>query len=153
MNKSHILLFNLLGIASIYLGALQLHAEPPKSSSDFEPVDDDMHHLMEYVFEPSYKRLKASMAEEPSDKAVWKAIKGDSLSLAEVANLLLHRLPQENAEDWQNHTVETRKAGGEFYQAARAANYPEALEAYRVMLKRCNACHDQFADGEHQLEP
>jgi hypothetical protein len=62
-------------------------------------------------------------------------------------------LPKENAGDWQKLSVETRTAGGEFYQAARAADYAKALEAYRGMLKRCNSCHDQFADGEHQLKP
>jgi len=153
MNKFHTLLFTLLGISTVSLISLQLHAETPKSSSEVEPVDDDMHHFMEYVFEPAYKRLKTSMAEEPSGKEVWKAIKGDSLTLAEAANLLLHRLPEENAGDWQKYAVETRKAGGEFYQAARASDYTTAFEAYRGMLKSCNACHDQFAEGEHQLKP
>lgn len=146
-------MFTFLGIATVSLISLQLHAEPSKSSPEIEPVDDDMHHFMEYVFEPSYKRLKMSMAAEPSGKDVWKAIKGDALTLAEVSNLLLHRLPEENVEDWQKYVVETRKAGGEFYQAARASDYSQAFEAYRAMLTSCNVCHDQFADGEHQLKP
>ena len=38
------------------------------SDNDIQPVDDEMHHFMEYVFEPNYKRLKASMAAEPTGK-------------------------------------------------------------------------------------
>lgn len=117
------------------------------------PVDDDMHHLMEYVFEPAWKRLQVTMASEPSDKTAWKAMKEDALTLAEVSNLLLHRAPDEKAGDWKRLAVETRSAGADFYQAARKRDFPAATESYRVMLKSCNACHDTFADGERQLAP
>ena len=35
-------------------------AAPPTAGP--QPVDESMHHFMEYVFEPNYKRLKASLA-------------------------------------------------------------------------------------------
>lgn len=119
-----------------------------------EPVAlDNMHHLMEYVFEPSYKRLKESLASEPTDRAAWKDVKGDSLTLAEATNLLFHRLPEDDAAEWLRLAVATREAGNDLYQAARKSDYSAARGAYQGMLKRCNTCHDQFADGEHQLEP
>ncbi len=38
-----------------------------------------MHEFMEYMFQPTYKRLQKSIAAEPTDKAGWKGIKADSL--------------------------------------------------------------------------
>ena len=118
-----------------------------------QPVDDDMHHFMEYVFEPNYKRLKATMADEPTDKKTWKAIKGDALTLAECANLLLTRAPDEKGDRWRELSAAVRSRGGELYQAAREADYAAARTAYLNMLYKCNSCHQQFADGEHQLQP
>ena len=60
-----------------------------------EAVEDSMHEFMEYVFQPTYRRLKLSMAAEPNDNKDWKTIKSDSLILAESCNLLFARLPAE----------------------------------------------------------
>ena len=142
----------MLPLASVLILAAADEDDAPVSA-EAVPVDDDMHHLMEYVFEPAYKRLKQSVAAEPADKAGWSAIKGDSLTLAESTNLLLHRLPEEDSNDWVKLSVETRKIGGEVYQAARKKDYAATKKNFALMLKSCNACHDKFADGDHQLKP
>ena len=125
--------------------------ESPSADALPQPVDD-MHHFMEYIFEPNYERLREQLAEEPADKQSWKAIRGDALTLAECANLLLLRAPKENA-DWQRLSAAVRAHGGELYQAARLGDYTASREAYTTMLTQCNACHTQFAGGEYQLEP
>ena len=141
-----------LPVASILLvTAAGVDEEVIKVDATPVPVDDDMHHLMEYVFEPAYKRLKVSVASEPEDKAGWSAIKGDALTLAESSNLLLHRLPDDDSEDWIKLSVESRTAGSELYQAARKKDYEATLKQAEILLNSCNACHDAFADGEHQL--
>ncbi len=117
------------------------------------PVEDDMHEFMEYVFEPSYKRLKASLADEPADRSAWKGIKADSLILAEAANLLLHRGPAEEAGKWASHSVAVRQQGGALYRAAKMRDYTQAKRQFATLLKKCNQCHDDFAGGEHQLSP
>lgn len=139
-------------VASVFESAV---ADDKKTNLAASPqaVDDDMHHLMEYVFEPAWKRLQVTMASEPGDKKVWKVMKADALTLAEVSNLLLSRAPEDNADDWAALAVKTRSAGSDFYQAARKRDFSSASKSYRLMLKNCNACHDSFADGEHQLEP
>jgi hypothetical protein len=124
-----------------------------------EPVERDMHEFMEYVFEPGYKRLKAAMAEEPADNAGWKPIKGDGLALAESANLLVFHRPEsdewtKNDEAaWLKHTADVRDAGGRLYLAAKKRDFAATRAHYETMLKNCNACHTQFAGGEHQLTP
>lgn len=117
------------------------------------PVEPDMHEFMEYVFQPTYKRLKAEMASEPDGNAGWKAIKSDALILAEGGNLLLIRQPDEDRKDWMRHSVEVRDLGGQLYRAAKSKDYTAARRHYEAMLTKCNACHQQFAGGEHQLKP
>ena len=118
-----------------------------------EPVEDDMHEFMEYVFQPTYRRLKAEMAEQPADNQAWKAIKSDSLILAEGGNLLLIRTPDEKADSWNEHSAAVRELAGELYASAKAKDYAAAREHYTTMLQKCNSCHNDFADGEHQLKP
>lgn len=151
--KSNILLAVFVTITASIFAAVAADPNTSKSAASAKPVDDDMHHLMEYVFEPAWKRLQVTMASEPNDKKAWKAMKADSLTLAEVTNLLLHRMPKENSDDWVKLAGETRAAGSDFYQASRKKDFPSASKSYRLMLKNCNACHDAFADGEHQLAP
>ena len=112
-----------------------------------------MHEFMEYVFEPPYKRLRAAMASEPADRRAWKPVKAEALALAESANLLLFRAPEEDGDDWKKLSVAVRTSGGALYQAARTRDFAAATKHYRAMLQQCNACHTQFAGGEHQLQP
>lgn len=116
-------------------------------------VEDSMHEFMEYVFQPTYRRLKVSMAETPADNKGWKAIKSDSLILAESCNLLFVRKPDHDADAWAAHAAASREDGAALYKAAREKDFKMASSAYRSMLKNCNACHRQFEDGRHILEP
>jgi hypothetical protein len=118
------------------------------------PVEDDMHEFMEYYFEPAYLRLKAAMASAPADNRGWKAIKGESLALAEGGNLLLLRAPQdEQAAVWRQLSLGVRELGGKLYDAGKKKDFAAARTHYETLLQRCNKCHDAFADGKHQLAP
>jgi len=76
---------------------------PVAPTEDVKPVEDSMHEFMEYVFQPTYLRLKATMTTAPADNKGWKAIKADSLVLAESCNLLFSRAPDGAAADWIAH--------------------------------------------------
>lgn len=133
--------------------AAPVRGDQPSEGPAPQAVEDDMHEFMEYAFEPGYKRLKAQLAGEPEDNNAWKAIKSDALLLAEGGNLLLFRSPDEAASAWQELAVAVRKQGGSLYQAARKKDYQAARASYTAMLQQCNRCHQEFADGEHQLLP
>lgn len=128
-------------------------APSPESAAQVTPVEPDMHEFMEYLFQPTFKRLKPAMAAAPADNAGWKAIKADALVLAEGGNLLLGRPAEEHAADWAKHSVAVRDLGGQLYRAAKAKDYATARGHYEQMVKSCNACHEQFAGGEHMLSP
>ncbi len=148
-----------LGVIGACFGMLanppaDVQAAPPAAAKvQLQPVEPDMHEFMEYVFQPTYQRLKAAMAAEPADNSTWKTIKADSLILAEGGNLLLARPPESDVDTWNGQSIAVRTAGGELYQAAKKKDYQAALQHYKTMLTKCNACHDHFADGEHQLSP
>ena len=125
----------------------------PSNVAESIPVEQSMHEFMEYVFQPTYLRLKAQMAAEPPDNKAWKAVKSDALILAEGGNLLLIRQPEKDTKSWQDLSAQVRGLGGELYQAAKKKDYKSAHQHYKAMLIKCNACHQQFAKGEHQLEP
>ncbi len=137
----------------IFLGFRSPHAHAQTASVKSKPVESDMHEFMEYVFQPTYKRLQKSIAAEPVDKAGWKGIKADSLILAEAGNLLLHRGPKEDQAAWDELSVVMREDGSMLYQAAKAKDFKVARQLYEQMITKCNACHDKFAEGEHQLTP
>lgn len=130
-------------------------AQSPANESETVAVavEDDMHEFMEYVFQPTYKRLKVSMATSEKDNGTWKSIKSDSLILAEGGNLLLIRGPESDAQDWNKHATTIRDFGGQLYRAAKKKDDTESQKVYRLMIQNCNDCHQQFADGKHQLQP
>ncbi len=166
MKRQLILLSAFVGLCSLVISLTQPAGLKANASLALAPasttvapadepaiVEDSMHEFMEYVFQPTYKRLKVSMAAEPSDNNGWKAIKSDSLILAESCNLLFARTPDEDGADWMKHAAASRGAGAELYKAARAKTFQPALAAYKKMLNNCNACHRQFEDGRHILKP
>ena len=132
-----------------------VHADAPGAKTAVKPVEPSMHEFMEYAFEEPYKRLKKSLAAEPADRAAWKGIKSDGLILAEAGNLLILRDSEggDDAAAWRKLSAAVRDAGGDFYQAARKRDYAAAKASYATLLQKCNACHNAFADGEHQLAP
>ena len=145
----------LVGLLNVMLAsrAMTARADSPTPPNQPRPVEKDMHEFMEYIFQPTYKRLKHSIAGEPADNNAWKGIKADALILAEGGNLLLLRSPKVDATVWGELSAAVRESGGNLYQSAKKKDYKSARQHYEVMLNKCNVCHDKFADGEHQLSP
>jgi len=159
MRKLSITCFLLLGLlasARIVWGpsvdpVRTAHAAEP--AAEIVPVESDMHEFMEYVFEPPYKRIKPLLAGESIDKAGWKSIKSDALILAEAGNLLIGRTSEKEVAEWNAHAKKVRESGSALYASAKKKDTAEAKKLWAGMLENCNACHTQFAGGEHMLKP
>ncbi len=148
-----VVIFSLVGLSFALPVSQVPEAQAQSVSEGSQPVESDMHEFMEYMFQPTYKRLQKSIAAEPTDKAGWKGIKADSLVLAEAGNLLLHRGPKEALAAWDDLSMAVRDDGSKLYQSAKARDFKSARQHYERMITKCNACHDKFAEGEHQLSP
>jgi len=118
-----------------------------------EPVEFDVHEFMEYAFEPTFAQLKEALAQKPADRKAWMPVKASALLLAENGNLLMLRPPEEETNEWNRLSAELRDSGGELYAAAKTRDYPTTRQKYVNFVHKCNACHEQFADGEHLQEP
>jgi mono/diheme cytochrome c family protein len=145
-------LANATGAAEVRAGQDEPASEPA-TELELKPVDVTMHDFMEGAFQFPYRRLKELMATEPTALPAWKAIRSDALILAEGGNLLLIRTPKEDGADWNRYSIESRDAGQAMIKAAKKKDFEKTTEYYKQMLVHCNACHDQFANGKHQLEP
>ena len=145
------LLLALLLVDSRIVGFRHVEAADD-ATSDGKPlaVEKSMHEFMEYYFQPTYLRLKSTMAAAPADNQGWKAIKSDSLILAEGGNLLLGR---KDPAKWNEFSIAVRESGHELYRFARKKDFAQARQAYERMLTNCNSCHKQFAGGKHILAP
>ncbi len=121
------------------------------TDEQFEPVDN-MHHFMEYICEPSYKGLKAGLAEEPKDRRSWKAFKNHALVLAETSALVAARGPEapEKSKQWKQISLNVHKHGKALYKSS--GNYAQAKQHYGLMIDQCNKCHQVFAKGKYQLD-
>lgn len=156
LSISCFLVLGLLGVGRVVWGPSADTVRTARAAepvADVVPVESDMHEFMEYVCEPPYKRLKPLLAGESIDKAGWKSIKSDALILAEAGNLLIGRTEEKEVADWNAHSKKVRESGGALYAAAKKKDTAEAKKQWAGMLESCNACHKQFAGGEHMLQP
>jgi len=143
-------------IGTVALGAYfqpTANAVPARLALEIVPVDTNMHDLMEGMFQAPYRRLKASIAAEPTDNNVWKAIRSDVLILAEGSNLLVLRKQEKDQAKWDETSLASKNAGEIAFKAAKSKNFAETRKAYESMLVHCNDCHKAFANGKHQLAP
>lgn len=124
-----------------------------RESAQLKPVETDMHEYMEYVNQPTYKKLREAMKKSPDGDAGWLAIKSGALILSESGNLIMLRGPDGDRTDWNAHAIAVREAGANLYKAAHDKDFQQATTHYRSMLNECNSCHQQYAGGEHQLTP
>ncbi|HEV3299651.1 MAG TPA: cytochrome c [Planctomycetaceae bacterium] len=124
-----------------------------QAETKLAPVDKSMHEFMEYFFQPTYLRLKPSVAASAAANPSWGAIKSDALILAEGGNLLLLRTPLRDPAKWNEYSVAVRDSAGQLYKAARKKDFDACRKTYEQMLTNCNRCHKQFAGGKHILAP
>ena len=123
-----------------------------KEASITKP-DVNMHDYMEGMFQATYRRLKPLMAEEPKDNTGWKAIRSESLILSEGCNLLQLHTPKDKSDGWIELSQVCRDEAIKIFAAAKKKDFATSKASYESMLTHCNKCHQDFANGKHQLTP
>jgi hypothetical protein len=131
----------------------RVRADDPAAGAKVVPVETNMHEFMEYVFQPTFRRLKPAMDPSHASEPAWKTIKSDSLILAETSNLLLLHTPPKDPGKWSETSAAVRDAASQLYKSAGQRDFAASRKTYEQMLTSCNACHKQFAGGRHILAP
>src|SRR5829696_346264 len=85
----------------------------PVAPPRLEPVAETKL-LMEGLAHPNFKAVDRRLKAEPADADEWKLVRGQSLLLAETANLLMIRPPKgARAEElWMGRATDLRDAAG-----------------------------------------
>lgn len=118
------------------------------TSDELQPVDN-MHHFMEYIYEPVFDHLKTGLENEPGDKAGWNQIKSSAMILAESSILLADRVPEDagdKADAWKMSSKLVYQGGSGVYQAARKKDFASAKKHFADMINGCKQCHEKFRE-------
>lgn len=114
---------------------------PPK----LEPIAETKL-LMEGLAHPNFKAVDRLLKEAPADAEAWQLARGQSLLLAETANLLMLRPPNgaKSEEAWMARATELRDAAGKLAKSAASKDGPKSRAALLVVATSCNRCHETF---------
>lgn len=101
--------------------------------------------LMEGMAGPNMRGLNKHLRDKPKEAEAWNFVRGQSLLLAEMGNLLLMRPPKTNErETWLGHAGDLRDAADKLARAAAAKDYAKSRAALATLANVCNRCHQAF---------
>jgi cytochrome c556 len=114
---------------------------PPK----LEPVAETKL-LMEGLALPNFKGIDRLLKTEPADVDAWKFARGQSLLMAETANLLMIRPPKgsEAEERWMSQATSLRDTASKLARNLAARDYAKSRQAMDAVAATCNRCHQTF---------
>lgn len=109
--------------------------------------------LMEGLASPNFKGVDRLLKAEPAEAEAWAFARGQSLLMAETANLLMLRPPRaERAETvWMERATELRDTATRLARAAAARDYARSRPALAAVAAACNRCHESFRIA-HQIQ-
>ena len=89
--------------------------------------------LMEGLAHPNFKGVDRLLKAEPADADAWQFARGQSLLLAETANLLMLRPPKgADAEaTWMGRATDLREAASKLARTAAARDYAKSRQTLR----------------------
>jgi cytochrome c556 len=116
-------------------------AAPPR----LEPVAETKL-LMEGLAHPNFKAVDRRLKGEPADAEEWKLVRGQSLLLAETANLLMIRPPKGGRaeEQWMGRATDLRDAAGKLGRSAASRDLGKSRQSLAGVAAACNRCHETF---------
>jgi cytochrome c556 len=102
--------------------------------------------LMEGLAHPNFKGVDRLLKAEPADGDAWRVARGQSLLMAETANLLMLRPPKGADPEamWMTRATDLREAAGKLARSAAARDYPKSRQALEGVAGTCNRCHESF---------
>ena len=133
----------------LVLGGVLLSTQPlisqPIGVAKPEPVAETRL-VMAGLAKANFDGLVRNLKQPPADAEMWMFIRGQSLLVAESANLLMIRPPQNRQAQplWMARAVEMREAGSKVARSAAKKDYPAAQIALVGLANSCNRCHESF---------
>jgi hypothetical protein len=123
----------------------QQPAQPgTKVTPKLEPIAETRL-LMEGMAHTNFRGIERLLREKPAEAQAWTFVRGQSLLIAESANLLMLRPPRNQGQAaWFERAMELRKVASDLGRAASAQNYPQSKATFVTLANTCNRCHQTF---------
>lgn len=133
------------GVAALLLPVAGSSQPARPAPPRLEPVAETKL-LMEGLAHPNFKAVDRLLKAEPEDADAWRIARGQSLLIAETANLLMLRPPKgTRAEElWMSRATDLRDAAGKLGRAAAAKDLARSRQALSGLAATCNRCHETF---------
>jgi len=137
--------FMLTGLIVLVPTFSQAQAPSRPTAPKLEPIAE-VKLLMEGLAHPNFKALDRLLKESPADAEAWQFARGQSLLLAETANLLLLRPPKSAKAEaaWMARATEFRDAAVRLARTTSAQDAPKSQAALLSLATTCNRCHETF---------
>lgn len=133
-------------ILAIILPAGSWSQAPPRTPPPKLDAVAETKLLMEGLAHPNFKAVDRILKEGPEDAEAWQLARGQSLLIAETANLLMIRPPKsaKGEEAWMARSTELREKATTLAKAVAAKDMSKSRAALGGLAASCNRCHETF---------
>jgi hypothetical protein len=101
--------------------------------------------LMEGLAQPNFRGLDTLLRQKPENDESWAFARGQALLIAETANLLHLRPPNNGgAEAWHKGAAEMRESAKRLASAVAARDLNLSRARLTEVANACNRCHQTF---------
>ena len=140
-------------LAGSWIVTQLVRADDPAAGAKVAPVETNMHEFMEYVFQPTFRRLKPAM--DPSRRSPPGRRSSPIHSFSPDEQLVAPAHAPQRSREVDRNSAAVRDAASQLYKSARQRDFAASRKTYEQMLTRRTRrrCHKQFAGGRHMLTP
>jgi hypothetical protein len=128
------------------IAGVGLAQAPPAEAPAIKPVGT-MSELMVYVIYPTSDEIFYVSRNEKKTEKDWIDLRGNALTLAESANLLMADNRARDKDRWMKDSMLLWEVANKAFIAAKARDLP-AIEALNADLyEACQSCHEHYRPG------
>jgi len=147
----------LLAASAALVLAWPVSSQPPRGSSRANPAPQTAKHapkltpvaetklLMEGLANANFLGLEKILKGGEIDEESWTFARGQALLIAESANLLMLRPPNNPRQDaWMKAAEEMRESASQLVKTMAGHDIERSRSGLVELSQKCNACHESF---------
>ena len=131
-------------IGSIALFSVSQAQQPRPAGPRAEPIAETRL-LMEGLALPNFRGIDRQLRQKPTEVEAWVFMRGQSLLIAETANLLMLRPPRSGGQEaWLSQAAQLRDTATRLACSAAERDYDRSRAGLAELANACNRCHQTF---------
>lgn len=117
---------------------------PPRVAPKLEAIAETKL-LMEGLAHANFRGLERNLSTKPTEDQTWVFARGQSLLIAETANLLMLRPPKkEGQETWFARAMDMRDKATSLAAVISTKNLEQSQKGLIALANSCTKCHQSF---------